>query len=35
MGVPDLAIGPLYYSLYDAACVTMANELPEAGKQIA
>src|SRR5213078_51344 len=21
MGVPDMAIGPLYYSLYDAACV--------------
>jgi hypothetical protein len=35
MGVPDLAIGPLYYSLYDAACVTVANELPEAGKQTA
>ena len=22
MGVPDMAVGPLYYSLYDAACVT-------------
>ena len=21
MGVPDMAVGPLYYSLYDAACV--------------
>src|SRR6266511_3067423 len=29
MGVPDMAIGPLYYSLYDAACVTMTNEFPE------
>jgi len=35
MGVPDLAVGPLYYSLYDAACVTVAAELPEAGKPIA
>src|SRR5262249_20055695 len=31
-GVPDMAIGPLYYSLYDAACVTTANEFPESGK---
>ena len=21
IGVPDMAVGPLYYSLYDAACV--------------
>src|SRR5262252_3657142 len=34
MGVPDMAIGPLYYSLYDAACVTMAAEFPEAGKPL-
>jgi len=34
MGVPDMAIGPLYYSLYDAACVTMAAEFPDAGKQL-
>jgi hypothetical protein len=34
MGVPDMAVGPLYYSLYDAACVTMANEFPEAGKSL-
>jgi hypothetical protein len=34
MGVPDMAIGPLYYSLYDAACVTVASELPEAGKDL-
>jgi hypothetical protein len=32
MGVPDMAIGPLYYSMYDAACVTVTNELPDAGK---
>ena len=35
MGVPDLAVGPLYYSLYDAACVMVTNELPDAGKQLA
>ena len=28
MGVPDMAVGPLYYSLYDAACVMVTNELP-------
>jgi hypothetical protein len=32
MGVPDMAVGPLYYSLYDAACVTAASEFPDAGK---
>src|SRR5215475_15180583 len=32
MGVPDMAIGPLYYSMYDAACVTVAAEFPDAGK---
>ena len=32
MGVPDMAVGPLYYSVYDAACVTMAAEFPDAGK---
>jgi hypothetical protein len=35
IGVPDMAVGPLYYSLYDAACVTVANELPDAGKNLA
>ena len=35
IGVPDMAVGPLYYSLYDAACVTIAAELPEAGKNLA
>jgi hypothetical protein len=34
MGVPDMAVGPLYYSLYDAACVTMANEFEDAGKSL-
>jgi hypothetical protein len=34
MGVPDLAVGPLYYSLYDAACVTVSAELPDAGKSL-
>src|SRR5262245_22758887 len=34
IGVPDMGIGPLYYSLYDAACVTTANEFPEAGKRL-
>jgi len=29
MGVPDMAIGPLYYSLYDAACVRITAEFPE------
>ncbi|MFL5267391.1 MAG: hypothetical protein ACJ8AH_12500 [Stellaceae bacterium] len=31
MGVPDMAIGPLYYSLYDAVCVRMAAEFPNGG----
>jgi hypothetical protein len=34
IGVPDMAVGPLYYSLYDAACVTVTNELAEAGKNL-
>ena len=29
-----MAVGPLYYSVYDAACVTAAAELPEAGKNL-
>ena len=29
MGVPDMAVGPLYYSLYDAVCVRLAAEFPE------
>src|SRR5262249_19107548 len=35
IGVPDMAVGPLYYSLYDAACVTVASEFPDAGKNLA
>jgi hypothetical protein len=34
MGVPDMAVGPLYYSLYDAACVLLAAEFPDAGKSL-
>ena len=34
IGVPDMAVGPLYYSLYDAACVLTASELPDAGKRV-
>jgi hypothetical protein len=34
IGVPDMAIGPLYYSLYDAACVTVTSEFPDAGKNL-
>jgi hypothetical protein len=33
-GVPDMAIGPLYYSLYDAACVTITEAFPDAGKSL-
>jgi hypothetical protein len=31
MGVPDMAIGPLYYSLYDAVCVRISSEFPDGG----
>ena len=35
MGVPDMAIGPLYYSLYDSACVHVVAAFPEdAGKNL-
>ena len=34
IGVPDMAIGPLYYSVYDAACVTVAAEFPDAAKTL-
>ena len=34
IGVPDMAVGPLYYSLYDAACVTVTSDLPDAGKRL-
>ncbi len=33
-GVPDMAVGPLYYSIYDAACVTVTGEFPDAGKTL-
>jgi hypothetical protein len=32
IGVPDMAVGPLYYSIYDAACVTVTAAFPDAGK---
>src|SRR5260370_23308781 len=35
IGVPDMAVGPLYYSAYDAACVVVTNDLPDAGKNFA
>src|SRR5271156_1220519 len=35
MGVPDMAVGPLYYSLYDSVCVRLAAEFPDdAGKNL-
>ena len=34
MGVPDMAIGPLYYSLYDAVCVRMTDEFPDGGASL-
>jgi hypothetical protein len=33
-GVPDMAVGPLYYSAYDAACVILAAAFPDIGKQL-
>src|SRR6185312_3853505 len=33
-GVPDMAVGPLYYSAYDAACVILAAAFPDTGKQL-
>src|SRR5579885_473525 len=35
MGVPDMAVGPLYYSLYDAASVRVAAAFEDAGKSLA
>src|SRR6185312_3956463 len=32
MGVPDMAVGPLYYSPYDAASVRIRAEFEDAGK---
>jgi len=34
MGVPDMAVGPLYYSLYDAVCVGIASEFPDGGTNL-
>jgi len=34
IGVPDMAVGPLYYSIYDAACVTVTGEFADAGKTL-
>ena len=34
MGVPDMAVGPLYYSLYDAVCVRMSSEFADAGTSL-
>ena len=34
MGVPDMAVGPLYYSLYDAASVRITAEFEDAGKSL-
>jgi hypothetical protein len=33
-GVPDMAVGPLYYSAYDAACVALAEAFPDGGKDL-
>ena len=33
-GVPDMAVGPLYYSAYDAACVVMTEAFPDGGKTL-
>jgi hypothetical protein len=33
-GVPDMAVGPQYYSAYDAACVILAGAFPETGKKL-
>jgi hypothetical protein len=34
MGVPDMAIGPLYYSLYDAVCVRINSEFADGGTSL-
>jgi hypothetical protein len=33
-GVPDMAVGPLYYSAYDAACVAITEAFPDGGKTL-
>jgi hypothetical protein len=33
-GVPDMAVGPLYYSLYDYICVKLTNAFPDLGRNL-
>ncbi len=33
-GVPDMAVGPLYYSTYDAVCVHLAAAFPDTGNKL-
>src|SRR6202789_1163115 len=33
-GRPDMAVGPLYYSLYDYICVQLTNAFPDLGKSL-
>jgi len=33
-GVPDMAVGPLYYSAYDAVCGIVTEAFPDAGKSL-
>jgi hypothetical protein len=33
-GVPDMAVGPQYYSLYDMVCVMLAGAFPDGGKSL-
>ena len=34
IGVPDMATGPLYYSIYDAACVIVMDAFEDGGKNL-
>ena len=34
MGVPDMAVGPLYYSLYDSVCVRLTAAFSDAGTSL-
>ena len=33
-GVPDMAVGPLYYSTYDSVCVYLTEAFPDGGKSL-
>jgi hypothetical protein len=33
-GVPDMAVGPLYYSFYDSVCVILAEAFSDGGKSL-